>query len=523
MSHSSERTDAEHLKSLGYEQNFDRSMSLWANLALGFLYLSPLVSVVAMFAQGLATAGPPSMFWIFIVGFGQLLVALVFGEVVAQYPIAGGLYQWARRLWNGQYAWLLSWIYLSCVIVAIATTAMFGSSFVANLFVGTREHPVIPITPGITAGVAGAMLFVGMILNLTGTKTLSRIAGAGLVAELVGVIVVGIYLLAFERKQPLNVFFDTMGTAAHGGYSSAFIGAALVGIMMVYGFEACGEVAEEVPNPGKQIPKAMMLTVIVGCGSALLSFAGYVLASPNLQDIVAGKVTDPIPELLNDAIGFWGTKVFLVIALTSFLACVMGQQASASRLVYSFARDNMFPGSAIFAKLTKKSHTPLWANFAVNALSGLLVVFVYFVPGSLFRVTGMQMLAGYIAFQMVVLAALRARFMGWKPAGAFTLGRWGWVVNIGALAYGIFACVVLATPSGDMSLSLMDRWIALVGLSVVLITGLLYLTIAKPHRRSSAPEGDAVEVANVMRMSKFSTQLAAKVQSKKVPAYDTSA
>lgn len=499
MPNVSDRSDSEFLESLGYEQKFERSMSLWANLALGFLYLSPLVSVVAMLAQGLATAGPPSVFWIFIVGGGQLLVALVFGEIVAQYPIAGGLYQWARRLWNGQYAWLLSWIYLSCVIVAIATTAMFGASFVANLFVGTREMPVVPVTPGMTASIAGAMLFVGLLLNLTGTKTLARIAGAGLAAELVGVIGVGLYLLIFERKHSFSVFFDSMGTAHEGSYASAFVGAALVGILMVYGFEACGEVAEEVPNPGKQVPKAMMLTVIVGCSSALLSFAGYVLAAPNLVEIVAGKVADPVPDILNGTIGFWGTKAFLVIALTSFLACVMGQQASASRLIYSFARDNMFPGSAIFAKLTKVRHTPLWAIVGVNVLSGLLLVFIYFFPGSLFRIAGMQMLAGYIAFQMVVFAALRARAKGWKPAGAFCLGAWGWPVNIAALGYGIFACVMLSTPSSDMSLSLLDRWIAVVGVLVVVVVGWLYLVIAKPHRHSDAPEGDAVEFADLMR------------------------
>ncbi len=209
MANHHHRSDSEHLESLGYEQKFERSMSLWSNLALGFLYLSPLASVVAMFAQGLSTTGPPSMFWIIIIGCGQFLVALVFGEIVAQYPIAGGLYQWARRLWNRQYAWLLSWIYLSCLIVAIATTAIFGSGFVANLFVGTREHPVVEITPGITACVAGSMLLLGMILNFTGTKTLSRIAGAGLVAELIGVIAVGLYLLIFERKHPFSTFLDT--------------------------------------------------------------------------------------------------------------------------------------------------------------------------------------------------------------------------------------------------------------------------------------------------------------------------
>ncbi|MDT4838379.1 permease, urea carboxylase system [compost metagenome] len=270
---------------------------------------------------------------------------------------------------------------------------------------------------------------------------------------------------------------------------------------MVYGFEACGEVAEEVPNPGRQIPRAMILTVVVGCSSALLSFAGYVLAAPNLVEIVNGNVADPIPAILNDSIGFIGTKIFLVIALTSFLACVMGQQASSSRLVYSFARDNMFPGAHIFAKLSKKGHVPVCALVGVNALSALLLLFVYLVPDSLYRVAGGQMLAGYVAFQMVVVAALRARMKGWKPAGAFSLGRWGWIVNLGALAYGIFACVILSMPSSNESLGLLDRWIALVGLSVVVVTGLLYMYIAQPHRNSTAPEGDAIEVANAMRRS----------------------
>ena len=508
MQQVSDSSDAAHLASLGYEQKFDRKMSLWSNLALGFLYLSPLVSVVAMFAQGLATAGPPSMFWILIVGGGQLLVALIFGEIVAQYPIAGGLYQWARRLWSGKYAWMLSWIYLATVVVAIATTAMFSSSFVANLFTGTATSTGVAVTPGVQVLIAGSMLLVGVLLNMTGTKTLARIAGAGLAAELVGVVAVGLYLLVFERHQPFSVFFDTMGTG-EGGYFGAFIGAALVGLLMVYGFEACGEVAEEVPNPGRRIPQAMILTVVVGAGSALLSFAGYVLAAPNLQQIVDGDIADPIPVILQDSIGLFGTKAFMVIALTSFLACVMGQQAAASRLVFSFARDNMFPGSHVFSKLSKVRHVPVNAIVGVNLLSGLILAFVYFFPESLFRVASMQMLAGYVAFQMVVFAALRSRLRGWNPAGSFTLGRAGMVVNIGALIYGVLSILVLAKPSGDPSLAFVDRWIAVVGFAVVTLTGLAYLLIAKPEKNSIAPEGDAIEVADAMRARRAGQTLAA--------------
>ncbi len=92
--------DAAQLAELGYEPQFNRDMSLAANFALGFTYLSPVVGVYALFAFALAEAGPPMLWSFFIVGSGQFLVALVFGEVVSQYPLAGGVYPWARRLWG---------------------------------------------------------------------------------------------------------------------------------------------------------------------------------------------------------------------------------------------------------------------------------------------------------------------------------------------------------------------------------------------------------------------------------------
>jgi amino acid transporter len=85
-------------------------MSVWSALALGFTYLSPLVAIYALFGLGLATAGPAAIWWIVIVGAGQLLVALVMGEVVSQFPIAGGIYPWMRRLAGKRSAWLTAWI-----------------------------------------------------------------------------------------------------------------------------------------------------------------------------------------------------------------------------------------------------------------------------------------------------------------------------------------------------------------------------------------------------------------------------
>ena len=487
--------DDAHLRVLGYEENFERKIGSWSNFALGFLYLSPLVGVLSMFTQALTTAGPPSILWLVIAAAGQLLVALVFGEIVSQFPIAGGLYQWSRRLWNGQYAWIMSWIYIAGVIVGCTTTAMFSADFVLALF---HSDSNISSTPMEKLVIATIVILICLALNSTGSKALATIAKVGLAAEVAGIVVVGLYLLIFARKNDFSVLFDTMGTGGNDDYLSAFVTAAIVGLVLYYGFEACGEVAEETPNPGRAIPRSMMLTVILGGAAALFAFVGYILAAPNLQAIVNGEVANPITAILNDTFGTVGTKIFLVVALTSFLACVMGQQAAGSRLIFSFARDDMFPGSAIFKKISRRK-VPVNSTIAVAFVPICLFVLLYFLPDALFRVAAFQILAGYFAFQMVVFAALRARAKGWKPGGTWTLGKWGWPVSIGALIYGVLSMIVLARPNGDASLAFFDRWIALIGFVVVAAVGLVYMVIAKPYLRSTAPEGDAIEIADLLR------------------------
>ena len=69
-----------------------------------------------------------------------------------------------------------------------------------------------------------------------------------------------------------------------------------------------------------------------------------------------------------------------------------------------------------------------------------------------------------------------------------------------ALVYGVLGMVLLAMPTGDSETPFVDRWIALIGFLVVSAVGLAYLLTAKPERKSTAPEGDAIEVAERLRI-----------------------
>jgi amino acid transporter len=482
--------DDAHLKKLGYDGHFDRSLSVWGTFALGFTYLSPLVGVYSLFAFGVDAGGPPAIWWLVIVGAGQLLVSLVFGEVVSQYPISGGIYPWVRRLSSARFAWMAAWVYIWAVIVTVTSVAEYGTGFLASLFdlVPTKELTLI---------LAVAFLLVALVVNLSGTKALARVAKIGLAAELIGVVGVGLFLMIFERKNEFSVLFDTFGAQGDGSYFPVFVGAALTGLFLFYGFEACGEVAEEVSNPARAIPRAMIMTILVGGVSGIVAFLGYLLAAPNLADIVNGKDADPIAGILESSLGTVGSKIFLVVALTAFLSCVLSLQAAGSRLLYSFGRDGMMPGHKWLARLSTKK-VPRNALFVACVVPILICILIYVgQEGLLNQITAFAVLGIYIAFQSVVFASLLARFKGWKPAGPFTLGAWGLIVNVVALVYGVLAMLLLAWP-GSSGHFLTD-WIVLVGLGLVLVTGVIYMMIARPGRNSAIPEGDAVEIAALLR------------------------
>src|SRR5215469_3753927 len=143
--HAHQDDDARQLEALGYASKFDRSMTKWENFSLGFTYLSPVVGVYSVFAMALTTGGPPMWWSYLLVGVGQLLVCLIFGEVVSQFPISGGIYPWARRLVGKRWAWMAGWVYGWALFITVAAIATGAAPFLAQLF-GLDPTPAVTTT-----------------------------------------------------------------------------------------------------------------------------------------------------------------------------------------------------------------------------------------------------------------------------------------------------------------------------------------------------------------------------------------
>lgn len=484
--HHADHDDA-HLASLGYTSEFRRDMSPWANFSLGFTYLSPVVGIYTVFAISLALAGPPMIWSLLIVGIGQLLVALVFSEIVAQFPVAGGVYPWARRLWGKKYAWMTGWVYLLALLATVASVTYTAGFYVAPAFgIEATTNTVIACGLG--------TILLATIINFMGTKVLAWAAIIGFTAELLGALAVGGWLLIAHREHGLDVLFDSFGTAGEGSYISAFLAASLIGIYQYYGFEACGDVAEEVPNPGVLIPKAMRRTIYIGGAAATFVCLALVLSVADIPGVIAGEDVDPVTTVLNDAFGATGARIVLFVVLISFVSCAMSLQAAASRLAYSYGRDDMIFGSSLLKKFSSSRGVPPYALLLSGIVPALIVIFSKVSADAVLKIVSFAAFGIYLGFQLVVLAALRARLKGWQPSGAYQLGKWGLPVNIAALAYGVAAMVNLAWPRTPDA-AWYDNYLVLLSAGIVVGAGLLYMALHRSYGRSDAPHSDAIPSA----------------------------
>jgi amino acid transporter len=475
--------DVQYLEHLGYKQQLSRVMGIWSNFALGFTYLSPLVGIYSLFGYALATGGGAVLWAIPLVVLGQAMVVLVFGEVASQYPLAGGIYQWARRLNGRGYGWYTGWIYTWALLATVAAVAYGGGPYVAALF-GTTA------TTNFTVAMAIVMIGIASVINLFGAQLLRKAAMIGLVAEFCGGLLVGLYLLFFHHRQPLSALVHHQG-AGGSHYLSAFLAAGLMAIWIFFGFEACGDVAEEVKDPGRRVPRAMLMTLGMGGLVSFLLTMGLILAVPSLPNVVAGKDADPATTILNASFGTVASKLVLLLIVLGFLSCTLAIQAAAVRLLFSQGRDGVLPGSGALARVSQRFHMSPTSVIVAFVLPAAIVLISWISTDALTKIIAFATVGIYVGFQLVVLAALRARLRGWKPAGPFSLGHWGMLANVLGLAYGVAAIVNLVWPRTPGT-PWYDNYIVLVSLLVVAGVGAVYGLVLRPYAKGDAPAGDAV-------------------------------
>ncbi len=380
----------------------------------GILFTPPLVAM--------AVPRP----WLFMSTWivGGLLAfagAMAYAELAALRPRAGGEYVYLRAAYGKLAAFLTGWTsFVAGFSGAIAASAVVLAFYVGRFIpaagdstpIVTIPVPFVPLVVSRQSIVAIAAIVLMAWVHLRGVGP-GRLVGNILAALKVSALLLFIALgFSFGAGSAENLRITA------GSPSGAAWLMALIPVLFTYsGWNAAAYLAEEVRDPGRNVPRAPALgTLAVIAIYALLNLLYlYVLPVGELAT-VQGSVLDVIADrLLGRAAG----DVMGIVSIISIAASISAMTFAGPRVYYAMARDGMFFKQA--AAVHPRYQTPAWSIIAQALWSSVLVL-----SG------GASTLTNYTGFAVVLFAGvavaalfvLRAR----EPEAPRPFRAWGYPV-----------------------------------------------------------------------------------------------
>jgi amino acid transporter len=312
------------------------------------------------------------------------------------------------------------------------------------------------------------------IVNAIGLQLLRWVVNIGIACEAIASVGIAIALILFFREQSFSSLFDTGATPAGTSFFPAFLAALAIAGWVILGFDACGSVAEETRNPKREVPRAIIISLVAVGIVDFLAACALMLATPSISAVVAGEVADPVSGAVVAGLGSWAEKPFLAVVVTGFIACGIAVQATGVRVVYSYSRDGMLPLSHVWSRVAGWNQSPLFAVLIVATLSAL--AFVY--ANALDVLVGFATGAYYVGFLAPVGAVLYLKLK--KRASA--LGRIALGLVVAAGIWLAAELVNIAWPR-EVGLPWWQEWAFILGMTAFGIVGLVYFLWARPDRR----------------------------------------
>jgi urea carboxylase system permease len=485
------RTDS-GMEHFGYKESLDRGIGKFGSFAAGVSYISILTGTFQLFYFGFGTAGPAYLWSWPMVLVGQLAVALCFMELAAKYPVAGSVYNWSKQLGSRVVGWSAGWLMLTASIVTLSATVLALQLNLPRLWSGfqmfhTGDGAYDSATNAVILGTT--LILFTTVVNALGVRLMAMINSAGVFIELIAACLIAIILAVHTTRGPA-VFFSTNGYG--GGTGAGFLGAFLVASLasgyVMYGFDTASSLGEETVDPRRTAPGAILRAILASfvIGGAILVFA--ILAAPDLKDPQIASSSGSLQYIIEQVT--WGplSKIFLICIAIAVTVCSLAVHTAAIRLTFAMARDNALPFGETLARVNPVTQTPITPAVLIGVIAASILVVNIGQPKIFTVLTSIAVIMIYLAYLMVTVPQLMKRLRGqWPPADLaagryFTMGKWGMLVNIVAVLWGVGMALNLAWPREAVyGTPWYNTWGAYVYTGVILGSGLLWYCLKGRH------------------------------------------
>ncbi|MCX4821712.1 amino acid permease [Streptomyces sp. NBC_01142] len=377
-----------------------RSLSMW-QLTMISIGATLGTGIFVVLGEAVPKAGPAVTISFVIAGLTALFSALSYAELAGTLPVSGSSYSYAYATLGELVAWICGWCLILEYGVAVAAVAVGWGEYLNELLDGTIGV-TIPAALSAPPGDGGIfnlpaliVVLLAMVFLLGGARESARANTVMVVVKIAALVLFcAIGVQGFRSGNYAD--FMPLGMA---GVSAA--GASL--FFSYIGFDAASTAGEEAKNPQRDLPRAIMLSLLIVTVLYVLVAAVAVGARP--WDGF-GESEAALAGIMKDVTGqnVWAVLLAAgaVIAIASVVLTVLYGQ---TRILFAMSRDGLVP--QVFSKVHAKTGTPRAGTVIVSLFCGVLAAAIPL--GRLADATSIGTLFAFALVNVAVVVLRRTR------------------------------------------------------------------------------------------------------------------
>ncbi len=346
-----------------------RSLGMW-QLTMISIGATLGTGIFVVLGTAVPDAGPAVVISFVLAGLTALFSALSYAELAGTIPVSGSSYSYSYATLGEIVAWICGWCLILEYGVSVAAVAVGWGQYLNELLDGTIGV-TIPASLANPPGDGGIFNVPALLVVLL---CMAFLLGGAKESARANAIMVGVKIAA------LLLFCAVAFTGIKAGNYSPFMPLGLAGVsnagaslfFSYIGFDAASTAGEEAKNPKKDLPKAIMLSLLIVTALYVLVAAIAVGALPWKQ--FEGSEA-ALAGIMKDVTGqsFWAVLLAAgaVIAIASVVLTVLYGQ---TRILFAMARDGLIPKT--FAKVSPRKGVPVANTVITCAFCGILAAAV---------------------------------------------------------------------------------------------------------------------------------------------------
>ena len=481
-----EEADAK-LAAMGYKAELPRTLSFFSVLGLSFAIMGVPGGESVTLTISLTNGGPVTILygWI-LVSLISICIAASLAEICSKYPTSGGVYYWSAMLASKRWAPVTSWItgWLGLVGNWTVTAAIcFAAGQVILSVVGLWNENYI-LAPWHVVLIYWFLLFIALVVNILASKYLDYLNIICVYWTGAAVVIISVTLLATAKggRRSASYVFTEFDTTRSGWPPvwSFFVGL-LPSAFTLTGYGMIPSMCEQVQNPEREVPKAMVYSVVAAGMTGVIYLIPLLFVMPDVNKLLSIPIGQPIAYIFTQTTGSiaGGFGLMCLIFGIQFFAAISSLTAT-SRCLYAFSRDGAVPVAQLWSKVNKYYNIPLNALLLSTVIQGLLGLTYFYSSAAFNAFTGAATICLSASYGLPILILfVRGRYL--VRDAPFHLGKLGYVINLITIIWIPLAMIIFSMPTAiPVSVSTMNYasviFVFFAGISI-----LWYIVWGKQH------------------------------------------